>query len=226
MTPTKNAALLWTGGKDSCLALEESLLMGYEVRCLITFTPKDPKFLAHPLEMLKMQSKAVGLPHHLMEIREPHRKGYEERITELKALGIDTLITGDIAEVGANPNWIRECSKPVGMEVLTPLWGRDRRGILEQLFTSGYEIIMSYAKTGWLTRDWVGRRLDSASLAELETLRAQNGLDLCGEDGEYHTLVLDAPCYNERISITSFSIVGTETFHHIEIHKMTTQCKT
>ena len=55
--------MLWTGGKDSSLALYEAHLLGYEITHLATFVPTEkPEFLAHPVSFMKYQAEALGLP--------------------------------------------------------------------------------------------------------------------------------------------------------------------
>lgn len=60
--------MLWTGGKDSSLALFEAGRDGYDVRCLVTFAPLYPKFLAHPPVFIKMQAQVLALPHYHLSI--------------------------------------------------------------------------------------------------------------------------------------------------------------
>jgi len=112
-TPMQSAAMLWTGGKDCSLALYEAGRDGYDVRCLVTFAPSNPNFLAHPPAFIKMQAQAMALPHYILPISEPFEKSYEAALCKLREkMGISTVITGDIAEVGGSPNWIRERSRP------------------------------------------------------------------------------------------------------------------
>ena len=99
----QEAAMLWTGGKDSSLALYEARREGYDVRCLVTFAPEQKNFLAHPMEFLKMQAQALELPHHIFYVTEPFEAGYENHLRTLRDMGIGTVITGDIAEVGGAP---------------------------------------------------------------------------------------------------------------------------
>jgi uncharacterized protein (TIGR00290 family) len=215
----QNAAMLWTGGKDSALALFEASQSGYNVRCLVTFAPPQPDFLAHPLAFMKLQAEALGLPHSVLQVREPFEEGYETHLRQLRNEGIDAVITGDIAEVGGSPNWIRERSRPVGMEVHTPLWGRDRQDLLEQLLSHRFEVMFSCVKKRWLTESWVGRRLDEAAIAELRNVRTRTGLDLCGEEGEYHTLVSDGPQFKQAVRAHSYSIRATDSLAYMEIHQ-------
>lgn len=213
-----NAAVLWTGGKDSVLALHEARQSGHRVRCLVTFAPPNPDFLAHPIAFMKLQAEALALPHFLWPVQEPFAESYEAGLRWLKGtMDIDTVITGDIAEVGGSPNYIRERSRPVGMKVLTPLWGRDRLALLQRLLDTGFKVVFSCVKTRWLTADWAGRELNHETIADLRALREQNGLDLCGEEGEYHTLVTDAPEFKRRLHLGAFRVREREELAYLEM---------
>ncbi len=216
-----NAAVLWTGGKDSALALHEARQAGCCVRCLVTFAPPKPDFLAHPVSFMKLQAEALALPHWLWPVHEPFHEGYEAGLHWLKAtMGIDTVVTGDIAEVAGHPNWIRERARPVGMNVLTPLWGRDRSELLQRLLALQFKVIFSCVKTRWLGAEWVGRDLDPEAIASLRALRQQNGLDLCGEEGEYHTLVTDAPEFNRRVRLGAFQVRERGDLAYLEMERV------
>lgn len=222
----KNAAMLWTGGKDSALALFEAGRSGYDVRCLVTFAPPEPDFLAHPLSFMRLQAQALGLPHHVLPVLEPFDEGYETHLRTMRSdMGINAVVTGDIAEVNGSPNWIRERSRPVGMEVHTPLWERDRQTLLEQLLSRQFTVRFSCVKTHWLTENWVGRTLNESTIAELKAVRARTGLDLCGEEGEYHTLVTDGPQFSHAIEVQSYSVRATESLAFMEIHQQALTAK-
>jgi diphthine-ammonia ligase len=217
----QSAAMLWTGGKDCSLALSEAGRDGYDVRCLVTFAPLNPNFLAHPPVFIKMQAQALALPHYILSIREPFEKSYETALCELRdKMSIRTVITGDIAEVNGSPNWIRERSRPVGMNVHTPLWGRDRLALLQQQLASGFKAIFSCVNTRWLAAGWVGRELDDSAIADLRGVRDRTGLDLCGEEGEYHTLVTDGPSFTRPIRIRSHSKRTMDLLAYMEIHEL------
>jgi diphthine-ammonia ligase len=218
----KNAAMLWTGGKDSALALFEAGRSGFDVRCLVTFAPPKPDFLAHPLAFMKLQAEALGLPHHVLPVREPFAEGYETHLRAMRSdMGIDAVVTGDIAEVNGSPNWIRERSRPVGMEVHTPLWGRDRQTLLEELLSRRFTVRFSCVKKRWLAESWVGRTLNEPTIAELQIVRERTGLDICGEEGEYHTLVTEGPQFSRAIEVESYSVRATESLAFMEIHQQT-----
>ena len=197
---TKKATVLWTGGKECSLALYKAKQLGYEIVNLVTFVPSGTKFQAHPIDFMKYQAESLGLPHYTVFIIEPFKESYEKAIHLLrKEHGIDTVITGDIAEVDGYPNWIRECSKYSGMDVLTPLWGWDRLSIIKELLLHEFKVIFSCVKRPWFTGDWLGKEIDDKTLKQLQIMSAENGLDICGEQGEYHTLVMDGPLFKKRI---------------------------
>lgn len=218
--PMQNAAMLWTGGKDSSMALYEAEQNGYRVHCLVTFAPPEPDFLAHPLAFIKMQAQALALPHYVMPISAPFEKSYESRLCGLRdEMGIHCVVTGDIAEVNGNPNWIRERSRPAGMSVHTPLWGRDRSVLLRQFLDRGFKARFSCVNTRWLNENWIGRELNDSAIAELRIIRERTGLDLCGEEGEYHTLVMDGPQFTRGIDIRSYSKRTAGSLAYMEIHE-------
>lgn len=223
----KNAAMLWTGGKDSALAMYEAAQAGYSIRCLVTFAPPEGDFLAHPLKAIKLQARALALPHYVLTIRAPFETSYEAALRRLKdEMGIDCVVTGDIAEVDGQPNWIRERCRSVGLDVHTPLWGRARHALLRQLLDSGFKILFSCVNTRWLDASWVGRALDGAALAELQIIRVQNGLDLCGEQGEYHTLAVDGPMFAQGLAIRTCSLRCADGLAYMAIDEMALADKT
>lgn len=223
----KTAAVLWTGGKDSAMALLEAKRLGYGVQCLATFAPPESEFLAHPLSFIKLQAQALDLPHYVLPIRAPFDRSYEAGLRSLQAdLGIDCVVTGDIAESNGHPNWICERSRAVGIEACAPLWGRRRSELLQQLATHGFDAYISFVQTQKLDVRWVGRKLDSSAISELSAISAKNGLDPCGENGEYHTLVTGGPLFKSRIAIRSYSVTQARfaaymELQHVEITKTT-----
>lgn len=201
-----NSAVLWTGGKDSALALLRAKQNGHHIIKLITFVPPNPTFLAHPLQVVQQQAMALNIPHELIEINAPFDEGYEQAINSIKNTGIDTLVTGDIAEVDNALNWIRERSKPSNMNVFTPLWYNKREDILNELLLNNFEVVISCIKTSKLTTEWQGKAISHSTVKELKSINKQNGLDICGENGEFHTLVTDCSLFSKKIKIPNWNI--------------------
>lgn len=212
--------VLWTGGKDSALALHLAVMRGCTVVGLVTFVPEEADFLAHPLEIMNAQAQALGLPHYTQAVAPPYERSYEGALGRIReGFQVDTVIVGDIAEVNGYPNWIRQRSRPVGLQVWTPLWGKDRLQILNRLFDLGIVAIFSGVRSPFLSEEWVGRELNRHWLGPLQAVAAGKKMDLCGEQGEYHTLVLDAPLFQRRIEIKDFSKKLKDDLAYLQIHK-------
>lgn len=208
------SAVLWTGGKDSALALHRSARSS--VRELVTFVPPDAHFRAHDLELMGWQARALGLPHRRVVVDLPYRQGYERAFSELLASGIERVVTGDIAPVDEQPNFVSECAERVGMKVALPLWGVDRRAHLQEIVALGFDVVLTFVNEPWLDGSWVGRHLDAAALRELDELSASNGLDQAGENGEYHSMVLAGPGWRSTLEVTGRTLSAPPR-HRLEI---------
>ena len=203
-----NVAVSWTGGKDSSLALhvaEEKL--GCKVCCLVTFVPVQGGLVAHPLDFIGLQAQVLGVPHYVFDVDEPFDRSYEGAIASLRERqGIDTLVTGDIGEVaGHDPNWMVERGARSGVDVLRPLWHRERLDLLRELLALRFKAIFSCVKSPWFTDEWLGLELSQDLVERLRQMSERTGLDICGEQGEYHTLIVDGPEFKKRIQIESYS---------------------
>ncbi|MGB1042036.1 MAG: diphthine--ammonia ligase [Tenacibaculum sp.] len=209
---SKTAAVLWTGGKDCALAFLKAQQKGYTITHLITFAPEKPNFKAHNLNLIQQQVKAIGLAHLLLTVKTPMQESYENAIATLKEKHqINTLITGDIDEVQNHDNWIEKCAQKSGMLVYNPLWKKDRVTLLNQLIDSNFKIAFSLVKKPFFNQNWVGRIIDSKIIEELKQLN----IDICGENGEYHTMVLNAPFFSEEIKIASYKIKEEEHYFYL-----------
>jgi uncharacterized protein (TIGR00290 family) len=209
-----SAAVLWTGGKDSALALYHAALLN--VTELVTFVPPNAEFRAHNLRLMAAQARAIGLPHRQMLIEPPFETGYERAFCELRASGIERVVTGDIAELGGQPNFINAPAQRAGLELELPLWGVDRRAHLERIVALGFDVLLTYVNEPWLGPEWVGRHLDAQALAELSALSRENGLDVAGENGEYHSMVLGGPGWQHALGVQGRTISAPPA-HRLDI---------
>jgi len=199
-------AVLWSGGKESCLACHKVITQGYDVAYIVTFIWDKP-FLCHSLPLMSLQSTALGIPHLKIKVQEPYRKGYMEAIFSLMKTGrIEGIVTGDISIIdNVHGDWIGGVCEEVGIDIIRPLWGMSRHRILEEVILGGFRAIFTCVRRPWFDEEWLGRELDIDCLKSLKALSDEYGIDLCGENGEYHTMVVDAPIFKEKIEISKFS---------------------
>ena len=204
------AAVLWTGGKDSALAFQVSLNL-YDIRRLVCFVPADGRqFYAHPTELMELQARKIRIPIEFVPISKPYKQSYRQQIEAIRDTGIEVLITGDISTVGGLPNWIEEVAAGL-VEVYKPLWELDRHAILETLIANKFKVICSLAYKKHFQTTIAGRYFDAELISELKRLP----IDACGEQGEYHTWVLDAPFFKEPVQLEGTRVVDVDEYCYL-----------
>jgi diphthine-ammonia ligase len=195
MSEPGRAAVLWTGGKDSTLALFRAKDAGADVRLLATFVPEGlTDFKAHPIPVMKRQADQLGLEHREIPIAQPYRESYIAALRDLREwYQLDCVVTGDIDLVEGHTNWIAECCEGINLRVFNPLWQANRENLLRELLRREILAQVSWIKDARLPRDWLGRRIDTQFIHDIIALSAVTGIDICGENGEYHTTKIVFP---------------------------------
>ena len=102
-------------------------------------------------------------------------------------------MTGDIDFVDGFPNWITECSEGMDLSVVCPLWQMPRERLLGELIWRGIAADITWIREDALPKSWLGRRIDERFIEDVVALSAKAPLDICGENGEYHTMVVAFP---------------------------------
>lgn len=140
---------------------------------------------------LKTQADAMEIP----IIQKSGRKSYEvefkEVIAGLKDKDIHIGVFGDIA-VREHRDWVERVCADAGIKPIFPLWDKKWQVILREFFDNKFKAIIVSLKFDALSEDYLGRELDEKFIEDISKL--QNS-DLCGENGEYHSLVYDSPIF-------------------------------
>ena len=173
-------AVSWSGGKDSFLACYEVLSQRHDVSYLVTFVLDGWPAMQHPLSIMDLQSKAMGIPHKIVRLEvgtRSYRELYEEAILDLiKNEEIEGIVTGDIHVIDVtHGHWMDTVCQGLDIEVITTLWGRDSYQILNQEISLGLKAIFTHVKRPWFDEEWLGRELDSDSLKDLKRLAEPAG---------------------------------------------------
>ena len=191
----------WSGGKDSALALHEAVAAGAEPRLLVAMMIEGgERSRSHGLsrELLEAQAQAVGLP---IRFGAASWDGYEDemvRLLEAGAAEFDTSVGvfGDI-DIESHREWVEGTCGRAGVEACLPLWQRDRRRLMGGLLAAGFEPVIVAVRAGVLPLELLGRTIDAPLVDEIERL----GSDAAGENGEFHSLVVDGPLFRRRLEI-------------------------
>jgi len=196
-------AVLATGGKDSALALCRVLSRGYEVKYLVSMIPmrEDSWMFHYPnIRLVDLFAEAVGIP--LVKAETSGIK--EEEVEDLKRLieklDVDAIVSGAIAS-NYQKTRIEKICKQLRLECITPLWHENPLNILKEILDLKFEVIITGVYAYGFSEEWLGRKIDEATIKALIELNRQYGVSLVGEGGEYETLVLDAPFFKKRIKI-------------------------
>lgn len=206
----KKAVLNWSSGKDAAMAyhlLQQS--NEYKVvQLLTTVNAEQDRVVMHGVreELLDAQADRIGVP--LKKIKlppSPDHEGYsnamQEAMNELKESEIYTSVFGDIFLEDLK-EYREQQLNGVGMQGLFPLWKRDTTELVRQVEDAGIEAMIVCANAKLLGKEFLGRKLDRSLLNDLPA-----GVDPCGENGEFHTFVYNAPFFKSPIVVKKGTIV-------------------
>lgn len=194
---------LLSGGKDSVYAAHLTQQEGHELTHLVSLRSKNPdSYMFHTVNiyLARLQAEAWGI-----EYREAVTEGEKEKeLTDLNNalsnLDIDGVITGAIASNYQRERIDKIC-KELELTHHSPIWGRDREELLNEMLESGMTIIFSAVAAHGLDKTWLGQTIDQERANKLKQLSDKYGVDMCGEGGEYESLVLDTPWWSKKIEI-------------------------
>lgn len=196
----KNSLCSWSGGKDSCFALMQAITLGYTPKVLLNVLNEEGKISrSHgiPSSILQKQADAAGLPVHLISSSwQEYEKHFTHALSVLKdQYQLTHAVFGDI-DLQAHRDWEEKVCVNAGLTAVLPLWKQDRKALVMQMLEAGIETMIVSCNEVMGER-FIGQLITPALVDELELL----GIDACGENGEYHTLVLDCPLFSSRINI-------------------------
>jgi uncharacterized protein (TIGR00290 family) len=190
---------MWSGGKDSALALARARAQGIQVDRLLTFydaTTGRVRFHATRVEMLEAQAAAVGvglraIPTTWAEMEDSLR----DELRSLRQEGFRGVVLGDIhlADVRA---WYEERVTAAGLQHIEPIWGESPGRLLEEFVQSGGRAVVTCVDLTKLDESWLGRVIDADFAAEI----AGTGADPCGENGEYHSFAFAGPAFTTQLA--------------------------
>ncbi len=197
--------LFWSGGKDCALALsalkerQDCQIAGL----LCTFTRPQERVSMHGVrrELIQQQAAALGVPlfESWIEQGAPNAD-YETAVrTTLVDVGeqIDAVAFGDLFLEDVR-TYREGLIGPTGYECLFPLWGRPTDRVAREFIAAGYRACLCCVDSHAVSASLCGREFDHALLAEIPA-----GVDPCGENGEFHTFVYDAPGFAAPVPFQS-----------------------
>jgi uncharacterized protein (TIGR00290 family) len=198
------AAVSWSGGKDCCLALHRARAAGHDIRHLLTVldeTGERSRSHGVPADVMRAQAEALGLP-----LLAPaaswsdYERVFVDALGQLREAGVRDVVFGDI-DLAPHREWEEKVCARAGVAARLPLWGEDRRALAEEVLRLGFRAVVVSADDRWLPAGFCGRPYDRAFLADLPA-----SVDPCGENGEFHTFVVDGPPFRAPVPVVVAAI--------------------
>ena len=210
-------ALMWSGGKDSCLALARARRQGLAVETLVNFYDAATgrvRFHATRRELIAAQAFALGL-RLIQEATKPntYEAVFRSTLRQLAASGCRGVVFGDIhlADVRA---WFEERVRSTGLEHVEPLWDEPPAALLNEFIDGGFHAVLTCVELAKLPAAWLGRPVDEALATDLARLP---DVDPCGERGEYHSFVYGGPLFSVPVLWRPGQIHEQDGFAQLEL---------
>ena len=190
MDSAMKAAISWSAGKDSCLALLRCREQGVPVSTFVTLCEPDGASKSHalPAELIAAQVAAFGAQWQQVRVpRGGYAKAFDATLQGLRDSGHTHMVFGDI-DLQAHRDWLEPACARAGLQPLFPLWGESRAALADEVVRRGIRARLVCVDAQLIDASFCGADYDAALLARLPA-----GICPCGEDGEFHTFVFDAP---------------------------------
>jgi diphthine-ammonia ligase len=191
----------WSGGKDSCFAFIKALEQGLKPAVLLNVLNEEGKISrSHgiPLAILEAQAAAMNIPlHPISSSWNEYEQKFIAALTELTEIyKLQSAVFGDI-DLQAHRDWEEKVCAAANLKAILPLWQQDRRSLVNQMLAAGIET-MIVSCNEIMGEKFLGKIVTPELINELEAL----GVDACGENGEFHTLVLNCPLFTHKINVS------------------------
>jgi uncharacterized protein (TIGR00290 family) len=166
---------------------------------LTLFTEDETRTRSHGLHrsVVEAQAEALGV-----ELRTAstswgnYRESLVGLLEEARRDGVKSVVFGDI-DIEAHRDWEVAVARDAGLSGILPLWGSERRDVLDEWWQLGFEARIVVVRDAVMSRDYLGRTLDAEVAGELEA----QGIDACGENGEFHTLATAGPLFRQPLKV-------------------------
>lgn len=211
-------AVLFSGGKDSCLALHKVLKAGEDVRFLLNvFSKNEDSFMFHKQDVGLLNAQVDRLGIEMISVNTEGEK--EKELDDLRELigkvkgDVEGIVVGGIASSYQGKRVKKICDE-FGLKFVAPLLGYEPEKLWRELLDEGFEVIMIKIACDGIGKEWLGRVIDEEALVELRALGEKYKFRLDFEGGEAESCVLNMPEYSSRIDI-DFRVESEGEFRHL-----------
>ena len=213
-----STGVLFSGGKDSCLALYK---FGAEnVTCLLSILPydKDSWMFHQPNEkLLRKQAEMLRLPLIVRKSSAEKNKELEDLRELIKESGVKRLVTGALAS-NYQGKRIKKICNDFGIKLEVPLWNYSEEKLWKELLQNDFKVILIKISCEGIGKEFIGEVIDKKKYEELKKLSEKYKFRLDFEGGEAETAVLWMPGFTEKINL-DYEIKSEDKYRHFLIVK-------
>lgn len=213
---TMNFVISYSCGKDSTLALHRMLEAGHHpVGLLVMLNEEMDRSWFHGIDLCLLEQIAgsLGIPLISCICRgDTYHTALEQGLMQAKTLGAEACVFGDI-DIEEHYTWCSERCVNTGIEAVFPLWQENRESIVHETVTLGYTVLIKCIQNNKLPETMLGKVLDRSVLEQMK----QAGIDICGENGEYHSIVVDGPAFEHPVVVECREILRFGSISAINI---------
>ncbi len=196
----KSFALSYSGGKDSSLALYRAIRCGGIPRQLImTYNVNANRSWFHgvPEKVIRRIEASLGIPIKLVYTTgDDYTAQLENALATLKENEVHFALFGDV-DIPDHIQWCTERCHNVDMHAHFPLLNESRESLVYEFIDSGFTAHITTIYTSRMNRKYLGQELTRKLVASIES----DGVDICGESGEFHTFVSDGPTFKKPVPL-------------------------
>jgi uncharacterized protein (TIGR00290 family) len=162
-------------------------------------------------DLISLQAESLGIP--VVQYPVPaDMKEYESRfkkaVTKLKQkYNAEGMVFGDIY-LDEHKEWVERVCNEIGIIPVEPLWNLPVISIINEFISTGFKSVIVSGKADLFDKTFMGRIIDFDLVNELKS----RNICVCGENGEFHSFVIDGPIFNKKIEILESEPVLKEGF--------------
>ena len=217
----EKVVLAWSGGKDSAMALHALLTNDqYDVVSLLTTICEQYERISHHgvrVELLEQQAAALGISLHKLYLHQTiynitdYEAVMKKAMLEYKEKDVLTVAFGDVFLQDLRAYREDNLAK-VGMKGIFPIWHRDTAEIVRTFITLGFKAYLTCVDGEKLGRKFAGRPIDADLIRDLP-----DGVDPCGENGEFHSYVYDGPIFQRPVDLSVGEVVLRDVRYFVDL---------
>jgi len=201
-----NVAVLFSGGKDSTMAIYNALKSGHDVKYLLSVKSyNDESYMFHVpnIHLTDLLAEAMNISIINVEtdgVKEEELQDLKRGFIKLKSLGIECIYTGALYSVYQKSR-IEQLGDELDLQIISPYWHVDELEYMQMIVSLGFKVIICGVSAYGLDEKWLGRLIDYDCINDLVKLNDKVGINIAFEGGEAETLVIDGPIFEKRVKI-------------------------